>query len=700
MEAATVDGRLRHLCALCGLPARVAGNAVPEEIFCCHACRLAARIIGSQNQGEGEQAWDLLRLSLGSLLAMNVMMISLLFYAGQVEPHTAPVLRCILLGLAGPALLILLYPLVTGGVRDMAAKRTSLDLLIAGGSITAFTVSAVNVLRGAGELYFDTATMLPVLVTFGRVIEAGAKKRAADLLRDLETLLPATALRITPQGSEEVALDLLRVGDLVRVRPGERVAVDGVIREGCTVMEEASFTGELLPRQRGPGEPVFAGAVNGAASIVVTANRTGRQVLLHRIVAMVADAWRVPSHAERFAERAARLFIPVVLVVAAGSVVVWSVQGDYVQGWLSALAVLVVACPCTIGIATPLATSLAISRAARAGILVRGGDVMERLGRTCLVFFDKTGTITTSLPQVQEVVSLDPEVEVDEVLGRLAALETASEHSLARAVAAEALRRGVAAGSVRDVAICPGLGLTGLVDWQGNARVVTAGRINYTAPLGEQAAEEEGNTIHVAWGGKNRGRVILSEAVRSDAVQTIQALHRQGIATVLLSGDGRAATAAIAGKLGIGRIEAPRMPEEKLKAIMAGRGAGRTVAMVGDGINDAPALAAADTGIAMGGSLEFVRRSGNVVILSERLLHVPWLIALSRQTGRIVRQNFAWSFTYNLVAIGAAAAGYLHPLLAALAMAASSISVLGNSMRLNNFPDPAPCDGTSAAEAP
>ena len=280
---------------------------------------------------------------------------------------------------------------------------------MAGGSLAAFSVSAVNVVRGRGNIYFDTATMLPVLVTFGRMIEAAAKTRAADLLHQLETLLPASAMRLSGERTAEVAIDLLKVGDLLRVRPGERIPVDGVIRQGTTAIEEAAFTGEFLPRVCGPGDRVCAGTVNGSGSVVVEAEQVGRELLLHRIVAMVADAWANPSDTERFAERAAELFIPVVLLLAAGSVIWWSVSGNALQGWLSALSVLVVACPCTMGIATPLATSLAIARAARAGVVVRGGDVMERLGKTEVVYFDKTGTVTGD-PHVKEVVSLDPTV--------------------------------------------------------------------------------------------------------------------------------------------------------------------------------------------------------------------------------------------------------------------------------------------------
>jgi len=698
MTAAASSAARSYDCAHCGLPvaappsapgAPPPGSPGSVQVFCCHACRMAFLIIG--NQGEGEQAANLLRLGFGTLLAMNVMMISLLLYAGSVEMHTVPLFRLILLALATPALAILIPPFLSGALRELAERRMSLDLLIALGSLSAFSVSAANALRGTGEVYFDTATMLPVLVTVGKLVEASAKRRATDLLHALEALLPRTALLVTPAGSEEVALDSLRPGNLVRVRPGERIAVDGRILEGTSCIEEAAFSGEFLPRVCTPGDDVVAGTVNGAGPLLVLAVRTGERLLLHGIAEMVHKAWRNPSRSQLIADRAASLFLFLVLCLASGTLLCWSLYGDTGQALLSALSVLVVACPCTMGIATPLATSLAIARAARAGIVVRGGSVMEGIAGTDTVFLDKTGTVTSGFPALQKIELLDPQLTEEELLGRLAALESASEHPLGRAVMKKAKEAGVRQGLAERVEVLAGSGISGAVTWEGVTTEVRAGSIGFLE--GEGAAEfpdGHGSAVHVAWDGRLRGCLSFSDTIRPEATHCVAALREQGLDCVLLSGDRLTAAAAVAACIGIGRVEAPRTPAQKLESVARAMASGRGVAMVGDGVNDAPALAAAQTGVALGGGMELARQAGNVVILSGRLSQLPWLISLSRRTASIIRGNFAWSIAYNALALAAAAAGLLHPLLAALAMAVSSLTVLGNSLRIARFPDDPP----------
>ena len=687
MEAAAAIRSSLSVCAHCGLPVTALSPPGSGETFCCHACRMVAAIIGKQERGD--HTWNLLRLGFGALLAMNIMMISLLLYSGSVEPHNIPVFRLVLLGLATPAIAVLIPPFLAGAARELSAKKMSLDVLIAGGSLSAFAVSAVNALAGAGEIYFDTATMLPVLVTLGKIIEVSAKTRAADLLHSLETLLPATALRVTSAGTDEVGVDLLRPADLVRVRPGERVAVDGSILEGTSTIEEAAFSGEFLPRLCRPGDTVTAGTVNGAGTLLVRAERTGNELLLHGIIDLIHDAWRNPSKAERIAEHAAALFIPAVLIFAAGAIVGWSLLGNPGQGLLSALSVLVVACPCTMGIATPLATSLAMARAARAGIVVRGGSVMEGMAQTELIFLDKTGTITTGCPVVREIRIIDPLLDQNEILGRLAGLESASEHALGRAVIAMAKACGAEPGFPSQVRVSPGNGISGMVTWRGVAKEVTAGTASFVAgDAGSPAMEGSCTVVDVAWDGALRGRLLLTDTIRPEAGRCVEALRGGGMVCVLLSGDRLAAAAAIAGQIGIEEVAAPRDPAQKLAAISSAIAAGRTVAMVGDGINDAPALAAAHTGIALGAGMDLAKQAGNVVILSGQLMQIPWLISLSRRTGSIVRGNFVWSFGYNAIALAAAAAGWLHPLLAALSMVVSSLTVVGNSLRISAFPDP------------
>ncbi|HJV34193.1 cation-translocating P-type ATPase [Geomonas sp.] len=689
MATSTANSCSPRVCAHCGLfiTAAPLSQNDSEPIFCCHACRLASLIIGKGQPGK--HTASLLRLAFGALLAMNVMMISLLLYTDGVESRLVPTFRLLLLALSTPALAILIPPFLSEAMKEIKGGKASLDTLIACGSLSAFAFSSVSVIRGSGDIYFDTATMLPVLVTFGKLIEASAKSRAADLLCSLQSLLPSRALRATATGVEEVPLEAIAPGDLVRIRPGERVPVDGRIVEGVSSIEEAAFTGEFLPRLCRRGDRVIAGTVNGTGSLLVRAERTGLQLLLHGIVNMIRDAWLKPSRAERIAQRAATLFIPVVLAVAAAAALWWAAAGHPGQALLSALSVLVVACPCTMGIATPLATSLAISRAGKAGIVVRGGSVMEQIAATERCFFDKTGTITEGKPELEGIVLLDPKLDQSELLGRLAALEAASEHALGKAIVAAAAEHGVEPGSAAEVTVSPGHGLKGRVTWRGTSSEVMAGSGTYLGNGGElSAACGTFTAVEVAWDGTAKGRLLFADAVREDAGLCVAALSELGISCALLSGDRFAAAQEVAGQVGIEEVHAPHTPAEKRAVISAALAAGHTVAMVGDGINDAPALAQAPIGIALGAGMELAKQAGNVVIVSGSLLQIPWLVSLSRRTGKIIRTNFAWSFAYNGVALAAAAAGLLHPLLAALAMVGSSLTVLGNSLRITAFPAP------------
>jgi heavy metal translocating P-type ATPase len=682
MPAATTTEASRPACAHCGLPVRSQSSG--GIVFCCHACRLVAGIVGAQD--EGAHAWNLLRLSFGALLAMNIMMLSLLLYGNAVEPENIPLFRWVMLLLAGPALVILLSPMMVMAVRQCLQKKPGLELLIAGGSATAFVVSALNTLSGSGEVFFDTATMLPVLVTFGKIIEATAKKKASELLHALESLLPATALRVVNGKQEEVPLKQLRAGDLVRILPGGRIPVDGVISEGTTTVEEAAFTGEPLPRVCNAGDRVIAGTINGAGSLLVETEQAGEKVLLQRIIAMIQEAWQYPSPTERIAERAARYFIPITAAIAVVPLVFWIFSGDPARGCISALSVLVVACPCTMGIATPLATSLAIARAATAGIVVRTGEAMEQLGRVGLIFFDKTGTLTTG-GILNRVVVYDEHTDENQLLALVATLETAAEHPVGRAIVAEAAKRELQTGSVSGVEIFPGQGIVGLVRLGDRSLWIRAGSPAFTTPHPpDTCCSGDCRTINVMWDGEIRGRLLLGERIREDAVSAVAALHGQEVAVMLLSGDRVEAVAGIAEKIGIHAVEGAKDPVGKLKMIKNSIAAGRCVAMVGDGINDAAALAAAPIGIAVGSGTELARRAGNIILMSDRLMQIPWLIALSRHTRRIINLNFAWSFGYNAIALGAAAAGLLHPLIAALAMVFSSLTVLTNSLRINRFP--------------
>jgi len=701
----------RYACAHCGLPVVAAKDAAGKPVYCCYGCFLVSRIVGRKD-GQGARAWDLLRLGVGALLAMNVMMISLLLYTKAVEASAVPVFRWVMLGLAAPAMAVLAYPFMLGAVAEVRRGVASLDTLIALGSLAAFGVSAANTVRGKGYVYFDTATMLPALVTFGRLLEATAKGRAQGLIHRLETLLPEKVTRLDGDALREIPLAELRAGDRLQVRPGERFPADGRIVEGHTLVDEAALTGESRPRDCGPGDEVIAGTVNGAGRVVVEAVRVGEDLLLSRIIERVEQARLEPSRHERLAERLAAALVPAVLIVAAVAGLCWLLADGPRQAGFVVLAILAVTCPCAMGIATPLATALAIARAARAGVLVRNGDALERIGDVRTVFFDKTGTVTCGDLRIQEITPLGAGVTERDVLSHLAALESGSEHAVARAVTAEAKARGLAPEPAREVEILPGQGLRGKVGLDGQVRDLVAGTAEFLraagiacegsgalsfrllTPSNSHADTAKGSgaehielltpttVVCVAWDGQVRGRVALTDVPRADAAEAMGQLREAGVTTVLLSGDGAECARAVAAAIGIDQVEAPRRPEEKIALVRAAASGRHPVAMVGDGINDAPALATADVGIAMAAGTDLAKQAGDVVLLADRLTQVPWLIALSRRTRRIIRQNLAWAVGYNLVALTAAALGWLHPLLAAVAMLVSSLTVLGNSLRL------------------
>jgi heavy metal translocating P-type ATPase len=656
------------------------------------------RIVGSQGE-QGPRAWSILRLGIGAFLSMDVMMISLLLYGGSIEPQAVAMFRLILLGLSAPAAAILLYPFVIGSIAEIRRRRLSLDTLIAIGAVAALGVSAVNAIRGRGQIYFDTAVMLLLLVTVGRMIEAFAKSRAVALTRALESLLPAQATRLVDGQPRTVALGELAVGDRVLVRPGERFPVDGVIVEGVTLVEQAQFTGEPAPQTRSEGQEVIAGTINAQNPVVVQARQVGGDLLLRRIVRGVEQARQNQAPLERLAGKLASAFIPVVLALAGGTAIYWLLAAGPAQALLASLAVLVVACPCAMGIAAPLTNLLAIARAAEQGIVVRGADVMENVGRAGTIFFDKTGTLTLGQMRVTDVQMMNSHTSADELLSRLAALESHSEHALARAVVEEAHARGLTVPSARDVRNFPGMGLRGLVGPE-NLEVV-AGSDGFVG-----RAEDRGQTpisqtksisvpdlpvpdlpqaagqtvIQVAWLGRVQGQIVLADTPRDGASTSMARLRGLGVRTVLLSGDSADAAGAMARDLGIDRVHAPCLPDEKLRLVTEADG--HLIVMVGDGVNDAPALAAAPVGIAMGAGTDLARQAGNIVLLRSRLDQIPDLIVLGRRARRIILQNLLWALGYNGVALGFAAAGYLHPLLAALAMAGSSLTILANSSRV------------------
>jgi Cu+-exporting ATPase len=580
--------------------------------------------------------------------------------------------------------------------RLLRRAAASMDTLVAIGSLAAFLHGAVTVVaarfRGleVEHLYFETAAVIVTLILFGRFLEARAKGRAAASLASLARLLPSEArVRDAATGAERsVAVEAIVPGDLVVLHPGDRVPVDGVVVEGEGHVDESMLTGEPVPAARRGGDAVSAGTVNATAVLVLRATRVGLGTTLARIVAVVRDAQASKAAVQRLADRVASVFVPVVIGVAAVTLAAWLLVtgGDLAAALQPAVAVLVIACPCAMGLATPTAILVGTGRAARLGILVKDAASLERLAAVDTVLFDKTGTLTLGRPAVVAVSGAAGEP----TLLAVAAVEARSSHPLGLAVAAHVRERGLTTPSVSGVRAAPGLGVTGDV---GGRRVV-AGSRGFAAAQGVDTSGVEawvkthaalGETVVV--GGFAGGPAVafaLADPLKDGAREAVARLQRDGIAVHLVTGDAWATAAKVAAGVGVREddVRAGLLPEQKAEAVAELRARGRVVAMVGDGINDAPALAAADAGIAVGSGTEVALETAGIALLRGGPGAVGDAIAVARATLRTIRRNLFWAFAYNVVGIPVAALGVLHPMLAAGAMALSSVSVVTSSLHL------------------
>jgi heavy metal translocating P-type ATPase len=598
-----------------------------------------------------------------------------------MSPAVLVAFRWALLALSTPVLLILGAPFLASAVRDARRARVSTDALAALGAFAAYGVSAASVARGPeGRIYFDTATMVLVLVTLGRFLEAQAKSKASSLIRGLARISAGEASVLRDGTEVATPLEGLRPGDPVVVRPGEVVPVDGAVTDGRSHVEEAAFTGEPAPRPVGPGATVYGGAVNMEGRILVRATDVGEASLLGRIARVVEEAQLTRAPAQRLADNVAAVFLPIVVAVALASLAYWALaRGDARTGWMAALSTLVVACPCALGIATPLATAVAVGRAARMGVLVRSPAAIEALARVRTLFLDKTGTLTRGSLAVTSMRALGG-VGEEFALRVAATLETGTGHIVGKALVAEAQARGLELGEVIECRQEPGAGVEGVVDVDGqrlSVRVGTAAWVGAVPGEGSDATR-----AFVAWDGVVRAVAEFADTPRAEAAEVVERLRGMGIEPAVISGDREAVTRQVADGLGISRAHAECAPDRKAEIVAAARRDRAITAMIGDGVNDAPALAEADVGISMAGGADLARESSDITILGDDLRRVPLLISLARATVSVVRGNLAWALGYNALALVAAFLGFLHPLLAAGLMLVSSLFVLGNSLRL------------------
>ena len=614
------------------------------------------------------------------------------------------------LACAVPVVLWAGRPFFERGWASVANRSPNMFTLIALGVGAAFAYSvAATVAPGlfpAGfrmesgvEPYFDTAVVIIVLVLLGQVLELRARHRTGAALRALLGLAPPVAHRIAGDGEEDVPLADVKVGDLLRVRPGERIPVDGVVVSGNSAVDESMISGEPIPVEKGGGAPLVGATVNGTGSLVMRAERVGQETLLAQIVRMVSEAQRSRAPIQRTADTLAAYFVPAVVAVAAAAFVAWSLVGPEPRlalALLSAVAVLIIACPCALGLATPMAIMVGTGRGATAGVLIRSAEALETLERVDTLIVDKTGTLTTGNPAVRTVVALGDQDE-DEVVGFAAGLERASEHPLAAAIVAEAVQRGLAIPPVDDFQSETGRGVRGTV----GGRQVAVGTAAFleqmgmattpaAAPAAELAARGE-TVVHVALDGAPAGLIGITDPVKPTTPEAIRRLQADGLRILMVTGDGRPTALAVAAEIGLAPedVQAGVLPADKRQVVADQQADGRVVAMAGDGINDAPALAEAAVGIAMGTGTDVAMESAGVTLVKGDLRAIVRARRLSRATMRNIRQNLFLAFVYNAVGVPVAA-GVLYPLVgllispiwASAAMTLSSLSVIGNALRL------------------
>ncbi len=612
--------------------------------------------------------------------------------------------------LGTPVVLWAGWPFFVRGWASVKNRSLNMFTLIALGTGAALLYSIVGTvapqlfpadLRGEGgavAIYFEAASVITVLVLLGQVLELRARERTSGAIKALLNLAPKTAVRVGSDGNDEtVPLDTVQAGELLRVRPGEKVPVDGEVTEGKGTIDESMVTGEPIPVAKAPGSKVTGGTMNQTGGFVMRAEKVGTETLLSQIVHMVAAAQRSRAPIQRMADQVAGWFVPVVILVALVAFAAWLVWGPSPQfsyALIAAVAVLIIACPCALGLATPMSIMVGVGRGAQNGVLVRDAEALERMEKVDTLVVDKTGTLTEGHPKV---VLIEPAAgfDADEVLQKLASVERASEHPLAAAIVADAQERKLPLAPVTDFDSPVGKGVLGTVDGArvvcGSAKFLREHGIE-AAPL-EPAAEpvraKAATVIFVGLDGRLAGFVGIADPVKATTPEAIFALKREGIRVVMLTGDGRTTAEAVGRELGIDEVVAEVLPEDKAAVVQRLKAEGRVVAMAGDGVNDAPALAAAEVGIAMGTGTDVAMESAGVTLLKGDLMGIVRARAVSRATMRNIRQNLFFAFVYNVAGIPLAA-GVLYPFLgmllspvvAAAAMALSSVSVIANALRL------------------
>jgi Cu+-exporting ATPase len=680
----------------------------------CPICGMSLEsLVSSGPTGDSRELNDMTRrFWIGAVLTLPMLVLEMIAHVAGGEMHayiSARASMWVQFALGTPVVLWAGWPLLVRGGQSVQNRSLNMFSLIALGVGAAYFYSLVASfapglfpaeVRGEGgivSVYYEAAAVITVLVLLGQVLELRARERTGGAIRALLNLAPKTGRRINEGGDEEIALDRVLVGDRLRVRPGDAIPVDGTVLDGQGAVDESMVTGESMPVPKEIGARLIAGTVNGTGALVMRAERVGAETLLSRIVHMVAEAQRSRAPIQRLADAVSAWFVPAVIVAAALAFIAWFVWGPepaLAYALVAAVSVLIIACPCALGLATPMSIMVGVGKGATSGVLIKNAEALERFEKVDTLVVDKTGTLTEGKPRVVAVVPA-PGFDEAAVLQLGASLERSSEHPLAAAIVSAARERNIAISDVQDFRSVTGKGVNGRVNGQtvavGNAALLAEQGIS-TESLAARADELRrggATAMFVAADQKAAGLIAVADPIKTTTPAALESLRRDGIRILMLTGDNRTTAKAVADRLGITDVEAEVLPERKNAIVRDLRANGHVVAMAGDGVNDAPALAEADVGVAMGSGTEVAMQSAGITLIKGDLTGIVRARALSRATMRNIRQNLVLAFVYNVLGVPLAA-GVLYPafglllspIVAAAAMSLSSVSVIGNALRL------------------